>query len=55
MRQGRLPKQEQSLRFKLLFEYIFRYATRAQLDLFAQTAIKPRYPQRLIEYALSKD
>ncbi len=56
MRKGRLTKQEQSLRFKLLLEYvfIFRYATRAQLDLFAQTAIKLRYPQRLIEYALSK-
>jgi hypothetical protein len=56
MKKGRLTKQEQSLRFKLLLEYvfIFRYATRAQLDLFAQTAIKLRFPQRLIEYALSK-
>ena len=56
MRKGRLTKQEQSLRFKLLLEYvfIFRYATRAQLDLYAQTAIKLRYPQRLIEYALNK-
>lgn len=56
MRKDRLTRQEQSLRFKLLLEYvfIFRYATRAQLDLFAQIAIKLRYPQRLIEYALSK-
>jgi len=56
MRKGRLTKQEQSLRFKLLLEhvFIFRYATRAQLDLFAQTAIKLRFPQRLIEYALKQ-
>ncbi len=56
MKKGRLTKQEQSLRFKLLFEFIFifKYATRAQLDLYTQTAIKLQFPQRLIEYALNK-
>lgn len=54
MKKGRLPKQEQILRIKLLLEFIFvfRYATRPQLNLFAQTIMKIHYPQRLIEYTL---
>lgn len=56
MKKGRLTKREQASRFKLLFEFVFtfRYAARPHLNLYAQTAIKLRYPQRLIEYALNK-
>lgn len=56
MKKGRLTIEEQEYRFKFLteFVFIFRYATRPQLNLYAQTAIKLRYPQRLIEYVLNK-
>jgi len=54
MKKGRLTKQEQVLRIKQLLEFVFtfRYATRLQLNLFAQTIMKIHYPQRLIEYTL---
>lgn len=54
MRKGRLTREEQVLRIKQLLEFvfIFRYATRPQLNLFAQTIMKIHYPQRLIEYTL---
>lgn len=50
---GRLTKEEQERRFKLLcrFIFIFRYATRKQLDMFVESILNIKYPQWLIQYA----
>jgi len=50
---GRLTKVEQERRFKLLcgFIFIFRYATRKQLDMFVESILNIKYPQWLIQYA----
>lgn len=52
MKTGRLTKQEQERRIKLLlgFIFIFRYAVRRQLDMFVQLNINLKYPQWLIEH-----
>jgi predicted transcriptional regulator len=54
MKKGRLTQEEQKRRIKLLigFIFIFRYATRKQLDLFVRLNINLKYPQWLIEYTL---
>lgn len=50
---GRLTKEEQEYRFKALcrFIFIFRYATRKQLEMFIQNILNIGYPQWLIQYA----
>lgn len=50
---GRLTLEEQERRFKLLcrFIFIFRYATRKQLDSFVENILNIKYSQWLIQYA----
>ena len=56
MRKGRVYKEEQERRIKLLLRFIFtfRYATRKQLDMFIQLMINMTYTRRLIAYSLRK-
>ena len=56
MRKGRITKEEQKRRIKLLLRFIFtfRYATRKQLDMFIQTIMNMTYTRRLIAYSLIK-
>ena len=56
MRKGRVTKEEQKRRIKLLLRFIFtfRYATRKQLDMFIQLVINMTYTRRLIAYSLRK-
>jgi len=56
MKRGRLTKEEQLHRFKQIawFVFTFRYATRSQLDAFAQSVIGLKYPQWLIEYTIER-
>lgn len=53
MKKGRLTKQEQTRRLKLLLEFIFifRYATRYQLFEFSRQVIGLTYPRWLVDYA----
>jgi len=54
MTKGRVPKEEQKRRIKLLvrFIFIFKYATREQLDMFIKQIINMTYTRRLIAYCL---
>ena len=56
MKKGRLTKEEQGRRIKLLLNFIFtfRYAIRKQLDMFIWLNINLKYPQWLIEYTLKQ-
>ncbi len=56
MRKGRVHKEEQERRIKLLLRFIFtfRYATRKHLDMFIQLMINMTYTRRLIAYSLRK-
>lgn len=56
MRKGRVSKEEQTRRIKLLLRFIFtfKYATREQLDMFIQTIMNMTYTRRLIAYCLRK-
>lgn len=51
MARGRITEVEKNRRLKLLlnFVFIFRYATRGQLETFAKTTLKIPYPQWTIE------
>ena len=52
MKKGRITKEEQARRFKLLLRFIFtfRYATRKQLDIFSKLIIGLKHPQWLVDY-----
>ena len=54
MRKGRINKEEQKRRIKLLLRFIFtfKYATRKQLDMFIQSIMNMTYTRRLIAYCL---
>ena len=54
MRKGRVTKEEQKRRIKLLLRFIFtfKYATREQLDRFIKQIINMTYTRRLIAYCL---
>ena len=54
MNRGRLTLEEHKRRLKLLLEFIFlfRYATRKQLDLFVRIAMNINYPQWLIAHSV---
>lgn len=56
MRKGRVSKEEQERRIKLLLRFIFtfRYATKKQLDMFIKLVINMTYTRRLIAYSLRK-
>jgi hypothetical protein len=56
MKKGRITKEEQLRRFRLLLKFIFtfRYATRKQLDTFAKLVIGLKYPQWLVEYSIKQ-
>ncbi len=56
MKKGRITKEEQLRRFRLLLKFIFtfRYATRKQLDTFAKLVIGLKYPQWLVEYSVKQ-
>jgi len=56
MKRGRLTKEEQARRFKLLFKFIFtfRYATRKQLDAFSKLIIGLKHPQWLVDYSFKQ-
>lgn len=56
MGKGRVTKEEQKRRIKLLLRFIFtfKYATREQLDIFIQQIINMTYTRRLIAYCLRK-
>jgi hypothetical protein len=56
MRKGRITKEEQARRFKLLLKFIFtfRYATRKQLDAFARRIIGLKHPQWLVDYSIKQ-
>jgi hypothetical protein len=56
MQKGRLTKEVQLYRFRLLlkFIFIFRYATRKQLDTFSKLVIGLKYPQWLVEYSIKQ-
>jgi len=56
MGRGRITKEEQAYRIRMLlrFIFIFRYATREQLISFAQERLKLSYQRWLIEYSLKQ-
>jgi len=56
MQKGRITKEEQARRFKLLLKFIFtfRYATRKQLDSFSKLIIGLKYPQWLVDYSIKQ-
>ncbi len=56
MQKGRITKEEQARRFKLLLRFIFtfRYATRKQLDAFSRLIIGLKYPQWLVDYSITQ-
>lgn len=56
MEKGRITKEEQSRRFRLLlkFIFIFRYATRPQIDAFVKLIIGLKYPQWLVEFSINQ-
>ena len=56
MKRGRLTKEEQTRRIKLLliFIYTFRYATRKQLEIFAQVVMNLSYTRWLIDYSFKE-
>ena len=56
MKRGRLTRVEQAQRFKQLARFIFtfRYATRPQLDTFANIVMGIKYPQWLVEFTIER-
>lgn len=56
IKRGRITKEEQLRRFKLLLGFIFtfRYATRKQLDAFARLIIGLKHPQWLVDYSIKQ-
>lgn len=56
MQKGRITKEEQLRRFRLLLKFIFtfRYATRKQLDAFAMLIIGLKHPQWLVDYSIKQ-
>lgn len=56
MKKGRITKEEQLHRFKLLLKFIFtfRYATRKQLDVFSRLIIGLKHPQWLVDYSIKQ-
>jgi hypothetical protein len=56
MRKGRVTKEEQKRRIKLLLRFIFtfKYAARNQADMFIQEIINMTYTRRLIAYCLKE-
>ena len=56
MNQGRLTKEEQANRTRQLlsFIFIFRYATRKEMDMFIKSTEGLLYPHRIIETCLSQ-
>lgn len=56
MRKGRVRKEEQKRRIKLLLRFIFtfKYATRKQADIFIQEIMNMTYTRRLIAYCLKE-
>ena len=56
MKKGRIKKEEQLRRFKLLLRFIFtfRYATRPQIDTFSKLIIGLKHPQWLIDYSIKQ-
>ena len=56
MKKGRLTKEEQARRFKLLvwFIFTFRYVTRKQLDAFIRLLICLKHPQWLVGFSLKQ-
>ncbi len=56
MQKGRITKEEQSRRFRLLLKFIFtfRYATRKQLDVFSKLIIGLKHPQWLVDYSIKQ-
>jgi len=56
MSKGRVSKEEQERRIKLLIGFIFtfKYADRRQLEMFIRTVINMTYARRLIAYCLRK-
>jgi len=56
MKKGRITKEEQLRRFRLLLKFIFtfRYATRKQLDAFSKLAIGLKHPQWLVDYSIKR-
>ena len=56
MKRGRLSKEEQANRIRQLlsFIFIFRYATREQLDMFIKSTSGVLRPKRIIETSLSR-
>jgi hypothetical protein len=56
MKKGRITKEEQARRFRLLLKFIFtfRYATRKQLDAFARLIIGLKHPQWLVDYSIKQ-
>ena len=56
MKRGRLSKEEQANRIRQLlsFIFIFRYATREQLEMFIKSTSGVLRPKRIIETSLSR-
>lgn len=56
MQKGRITKEEQARRFRLLLKFIFtfRYATRKQLDAFSKLIIGLKHPQWLVDYSIKQ-
>lgn len=56
MKKGRITKEEQTRRFRLLLKFIFtfRYATRKQLDAFSKLIIGLKHPQWLVDYSIKQ-
>jgi len=56
MKRGRLTKEEQARRIKslLIFIYIFRYATKKQLEMFIQVVMNLSFTRWLIDYSFSE-
>ena len=56
MNKGRLTKEEQAKRIRKLlsFIFIFRYATREQLEMFIKSTEGLLYPCRIIETSLAR-
>jgi len=55
-KRGRHTRKEQDRRLKQLlgFIFIFRYATRKQLDMFVKSTAKLLFPRRIIEFSLTE-
>ena len=56
-KKGRITEVENKRRLKLLlnFVFIFRYATKRQLETFVKTVLKITSSQRTIEYSINEE